>query len=299
MANRSPHRIIVIAGPTAVGKTNMAIAVASHLQVPILSFDSRQCYKELCIGVARPATEQLRQVPHYFIADHSITSSVNAAYYEQYASQQVAELTARYGQVVMVGGTGLYWKAFWQGLDEIPSADLTIRSHIVSQYEQNGMGWLQATLAEEDPLFATNGAMQNPQRMMRALEVMRATQKSILSFQRGVSKQQPYEVLAIGLQLPRTELNQRIDRRVDEMMEGGLLKEVESLIDYKELNALNTVGYKELFEYLKDAISLPQAIEQIKQNTRQYAKRQMTWFTKDPLFKWFTPDKTKEVIGLL
>ena len=297
--NTSSHRIIVIAGPTAVGKTDVALAVASHLQVPILSFDSRQCYRELCIGVARPSAEQLQQVPHYFIADHSVNSPVNAAYYQQYATQKVAELTERYGQVVMVGGTGLYWKAFWQGLDEIPSTDNAIRSSIVLQYEQNGIGWLQSTLATEDPLYAASGEMRNPQRMMRALEVMRSTQKSILSFQRGIIKHQPYEVVAIGLQLPRPELNQRIDRRVDKMMESGLLKEVESFISYKELNALNTVGYKELFQYLQDDFSLQEAIAQIKQNTRQYAKRQMTWFTKDPLFKWYSPDQAQAIIESL
>ena len=297
--NQQPHRIIAIAGPTAVGKTSLAIAVASHLQVPIISFDSRQCYRELSIGVARPSADQLGQVPHYFIADHSITSSVSAAYYEQYATQKVAELTARHGQVVMVGGTGLYWKAFWEGLDAIPDIDPSIRSGIIAHYEQEGMAWLHATLASEDPHYATAGEMHNPQRMMRALEVIRSTQKSILSFQQGQVKQQPYELLAIGLQLPRPELNQRIEQRVDKMMEEGLLNEVELLINKKDLNALNTVGYKELFQYLQKEISLQEAIALIKQNTRQYAKRQMTWFTKDPLFRWFSPDQEKEVISSL
>ncbi len=297
--NQSPHRIIVIAGPTAVGKTNLAIAVASHLQVPILSFDSRQCYRELCLGVARPDREQLQQVPHFFIADHAVTSSVTAAYYEQYATQKVAELTARHGQIVMVGGTGLYWKAFWEGLDEIPAIDPSIRSGILLQYEQEGKQWLQAALANEDPLFAATGEMRNPQRMMRALEVVRSTQKSILSFQQGQVKQQPYQVLAIGLQLPRPELNRRIDQRVDKMMEDGLLEEVEFLLKYKDLNALNTVGYKELFQYLQKQLSLQEAIALIKQNTRQYAKRQMTWFSKDPLFRWFSPSQESEVIRLL
>jgi tRNA dimethylallyltransferase len=297
--NQHPYRIIVIAGPTAVGKTDVAIAVAEHLQVPILSFDSRQCYRELSIGVARPQGRQLQQVPHYFIADHSIHDPVSAAYFEQYATKKVAELTARYGQLVMVGGTGLYWKAFWQGLDAIPAADPAIRTEIILQYRQNGMEWLQATLTELDPLYAASGEMLNPQRMMRALEVVRATQKSILSFQGGADKAQPYKAIGIGLQLPRPELNQRIDRRVDAMMQEGLLEEVKNLVELKNLNALKTVGYKELFQYLQDAFSLEDAVAQIKVNTRQYAKRQMTWFKKDPFFTWFSPDQLDEMMALL
>ena len=297
--NQHPHRIIVIAGPTGVGKTDVAIAVAERLQVPILSFDSRQCYRELSIGVARPQGRQLQQVPHYFIADHSIHDPVSAAYFEQYATQKVAELTARYGQLVMVGGTGLYWKAFWQGLDAIPAADPAIRTEIILQYRQNGMEWLQATLTELDPLYAASGEMLNPQRMMRALEVVRATQKSILSFRGGADKAQPYRAIGIGLQLPRPELNQRIDSRVDAMMQEGLLEEVKNLIEVKNLNALKTVGYTELFQYLQDAVSLEDAVAQIKVNTRQYAKRQMTWFKKDPFFTWFTPGQLPEIMALL
>jgi tRNA dimethylallyltransferase len=297
--NHSSNRIIVIAGPTAVGKTDVAIAVASHLQVPILSFDSRQCYKELCIGVARPDPSQLKQVTHYFIADHSITDSVSAAYYERYATEKVAELVARYGQLVMVGGTGLYWRAFWKGLDEIPEVDPAVRSSINLLYEQNGLEWLQRTLAEQDPLFAAGGEMRNPHRMIRALEVFRSTGRSILSFQKGQAKLQPYKSLAIGLQLPRPELNLRIDKRVDKMIDEGLVNEAISLKEYSNLSALNTVGYKELFEYFNKAISLDQAIEQIKLNTRQYAKRQMTWFSKDPLFSWFSPHQTEEIIKSL
>ncbi|MFM7645613.1 MAG: tRNA (adenosine(37)-N6)-dimethylallyltransferase MiaA [Sphingomonadales bacterium] len=297
--SQSLPRIIVIAGPTAVGKTAVALEVASYLQVPIVSFDSRQCYRELCIGVARPEPEQLKQVPHYFIADHSIEDSISAAYYEQYATQKVAALIDHYGQVVMVGGTGLYWRAFWKGFDEIPAIDPAIRSSIAALYEQNGLGWLQTALAEQDPLFATHGDMQNPRRVMRALEVFRSTGKSILSFQKEQNKTQPYKTLGIGLQLPRPELNLRIEQRVEAMMEQGLEKEAYSLIKYENLNALNTVGYRELFEYFKERITLDQAIAQIKLNTRHYAKRQMTWFGKDPLFTWFTPYQLKEIISLL
>ncbi|NBR37386.1 MAG: tRNA (adenosine(37)-N6)-dimethylallyltransferase MiaA [Chitinophagales bacterium] len=297
--NHHPHRIIVIAGPTAVGKTDVAIAVAKHLQVPILSFDSRQCYHELSIGVARPHDRLLQQVPHYFIADHSIHEPVTAAYYEQYATKQVAELTARYGQVVLVGGTGLYWKAFWEGLDAIPAADPAIRTEIISHYQQKGLAWLQASLAELDPLYAASGEMLNPQRMMRALEVVRATGKSIVSFQKGANKSQPYQAIGIGLQLPRPELNLRIGQRVENMIEDGLLKEVQSLLEVKDSITLKTVGYKEIFEYLSGQITFEQAVEQIKLNTRQYAKRQMTWFKKDPFFTWFSPDQLDEMMALL
>jgi len=299
LVNKPAHRIIAIAGPTAVGKTELAITVATHLKVPIVSFDSRQCYRELCIGVARPTAEQLQQVPHFFIADHSIEEPVSAAYYEAYATRQVAALTAKYGQVVMVGGTGLYWKAFWEGLDEIPTIDAGVREAISMQYRHQGMEWLQAALRTQDPFFAASGEMLNPQRMMRALEVVQSTGKSILSFQKGRHKQQTYQVVGIGLQLPRPELNKRIDVRVEKMMAQGLLKEVESLIEYINLNALNTVGYKELFEYLQENISLEQAVEQIKLHTRQYAKRQLTWFTKDPLFRWGRPDRPEEILSWL
>lgn len=297
--NRPSHRIILIAGPTAVGKTEVALSIATRLQAPIVSFDSRQCYRELCIGVARPDREQLQNVPHYFIADHAVEEPVNAAYYERYATEKVAELSARYGQVVMVGGTGLYWKAFWQGLDAIPEVDPAVRTEIETQYKQQGIGWLQRTLSELDPLFASEGEMLNPRRMMRALEVMRTTHKSILTFQGGSSKQQPYQVVGIGLQLPRPELYRRIGDRVDNMIKQGLLEEVQSLEKYSKLNALNTVGYSELFKYLQKDISLIDAIAEIKQNTRQYAKRQMTWFTKDPMLKWFAPDQLKEIFRLL
>ncbi|MFM8711435.1 MAG: tRNA (adenosine(37)-N6)-dimethylallyltransferase, partial [Sphingomonadales bacterium] len=175
----------------------------------------------------------------------------------------------------------------------------SIRSGIMAAYEKEGIGWLQRALATEDPRFAATGEMRNPQRMMRALEVMRSTQKSILTFRRGQVKRQPYELVAIGLQLPRHELYLRIDQRVDKMMSDGWLSEVESLIKYKELNALNTVGYKELFQYLQKDISLQEAIALIKQNTRLYAKRQMTWFTKDPHFRWFSPAQEKELISSL
>jgi tRNA dimethylallyltransferase len=297
--SQSLHRIITIAGPTAVGKTDLAIAVATHLQVPILSFDSRQCYRELCIGVARPTAEQLQLVPHFFIADHSIEEPVSAAYYESYAAKKVASLIAQYGQVVMVGGTGLYWKAFWEGLDEIPAVDPSVRAAIAEQYQQEGMQWLEQTLAALDPEYAAAGEMLNPQRMMRALEVVRSTGKSILFFQKGRVKQQPYMVKGIGLQLPRAELDRRIERRVDLMMEQGLLEEVRTLEKYKNLNALNTVGYKELFEYFKEDISLPQALQQIKLHTRQYAKRQLTWFKKDPLFQWFEPGQKDKILASL
>ena len=295
--NQQAHRIIVIVGPTAVGKTEVALRVASTLQVPILSFDSRQCYRELNIGVARPSHEQLQQVPHYFIADHSVAQPIQASYYEQYATQKVAELIALHGQLVMVGGTGLYWKAFWEGLDEIPMVDPSVRELIRAQYQQEGLAWLHAMLAKEDPLYSTQGEMQNPHRMMRALEVVQSTGQSILSFQKGKVKKQPYQLLGIGLEQPRAVLYQRINNRVDVMMQQGLLAEVTSLQSYKESIALKTVGYSELFDYLEQRLTLEQAIEQIKLNTRHYAKRQMTWFKKDPSFTWYSPDQLPTILG--
>ena len=282
--------VIIIAGPTAVGKTSVAIEVAKHFQTEIISADSRQCYKELNIGVARPSENELKQVEHHFIASHSIHEKITAATFEKYALEKANEIFQNNDAAVMVGGTGLYIKAFCEGMDEIPEVPGVIRNEIANQYQQNGMEWLQQEVADLDPEFYKVGEIKNPQRLMRALEVFKATGRSILDYRKGEKAERNFGVIKIALQLPREKLHSNIESRVDKMMETGLLEEVRSLIPFQQLNAFQTVGYKELFDYFNGEIDLQASIALIKRNTKQYAKRQMTWFRKDIEYHWLHPD---------
>lgn len=298
--NRLPTKqVLVIAGPTAVGKTEVAIRVAKHFGTEIISADSRQCYQELNIGVARPSAAELAAVKHHFIATHSIHDEVTAAGFETYAIQKVSELFNHHDTVVMVGGTGLYIRAFCEGLDEIPAIDAGTRSRIIEQYQQSGLPWLQEMVRAKDPGFFAAGEIQNPQRMMRALEVIESTGRSILEFRKGGKAKRDFGIIKAGLELPREELDRNIRARVDRMMEMGLLEEVRSLLPWRQLNALQTVGYAELFEYLDGKCILEEAVEQIKIHTRQYAKRQMTWFKKDKSIQWFNPSAVENILHLV
>lgn len=281
-----------------MGKTAIAIALARHYSTQIISADSRQCFKELDIGVARPSPGELLSIPHHFIDSHSIHEPVNAGIFEKYALDKVQEIFERQDIAVMVGGTGLYIKTFCHGIDEVPLILPGIREKITSSYKEEGLEWLQQEVSKYDPVYFSKGEIQNPQRLMRALEVMLSTGKSIIEFQTQKKTARDFRIIRIGLQLPGEELYQRINSRVDEMMQRGLAEEVKMLAPYQHLNALQTVGYKELFDYLGGKISLAQAIEAIKINTRHYAKRQMTWFKKEAEVKWFSPD-IKEVMDYL
>lgn len=287
---------VIIAGPTAVGKTAAAIEVACYFNTEIISADSRQCFKEMTIGVAKPSADELQQVHHYFINSHSIHDDVNAAVFEQYALQAVDKIFQQHEVAVVTGGTGLYIKAFCEGLDDMPPVSLNIRQAITAQYEQQGLAWLQQQVQAQDPLYYATGEIQNPQRLIRALEVKQATGISIRTYQQGKKATRPFNIIKLGLELPKPELHARINTRVDAMMAQGLLKEVEGLLPYKQLNALQTVGYTELFDHLEGKITLQQAIDHIKTNTRHYAKRQMTWFKKDTAFQWFSPNAVNEMI---
>jgi len=280
---------IIIAGPTAVGKTSFAIRLAQHFKTPIISADSRQCFKELNIGVAKPSAAQLQEVKHYFIDSHSIHEEVNAALFEQYALQKVNEIFAQHDIAVMVGGTGLYIKAFCDGIDELPPIDPAVRKNILAGYELNGLSWLQNEVEKNDPVYFAKGEIKNPQRLMRALEVKLSSGNSITFFQTKQKKQRDFNIVKIGLQLPKEQLIKNINDRVDIMMEEGLLDEVKQLQEYKHLNALQTVGYKELFDHLDGLSSIEAAVERIKINTRQYAKRQVTWFNKEQELQWVNP----------
>lgn len=281
--------VFIIAGPTAVGKTAAAIRLAQQLGARIISADSRQCFRELNIGVAKPSKEELQAVHHYFIGSHSIQEEVTAATFETLALEWTREIfeKTKSNAVVMVGGTGLYIKAFTEGLDAIPDIDPEIRTRIQQGYAANGLAWLQHEVETKDAAFYQVGEILNPQRLMRALEVQISTGRSILSWRTHNKKQRPFDIRQIGLRLPKELLHQRIHDRVDIMMKEGLLKEVESLLPYRDNNALQTVGYRELFEYFDNKCSLDQAIEEIKKNTRHYAKRQLTWFARNPDMQWF------------
>ena len=281
--------VYIVVGPTAVGKTKYAIDLAQHLQTEIISADARQCYQELNIGVARPSNEELAQVKHHFIASHSIQDTVNAGVFEQYALAKVNELLTKFGSAVMVGGTGLYIKAFVEGMDIIPAIDPSIRIQIQQEVSTKGIEWLQEQVKQLDPQYwaqADQGEQQNTQRLSRALEVKTGTGQSILSFQNQHKKVRPFNIQKIGLEMPREQLYDRINQRVHQMVEMGLEEEVKALHPQFHLNALQTVGYQEWLSYLEGNQSKEAVIEAIQQNTRHYAKRQMTWFKKDPEIKW-------------
>jgi tRNA dimethylallyltransferase len=282
---------IIICGPTASGKTDAAIKVAQYFNTEIISADSRQCFKELNIGVAKPSQEELNSVPHHFIHTHSVHDNFTAADYEKYALAEIKKIFTTRDIAVMVGGTGLYIKSFCDGLDDIAAIDEKIKKEIVFQYNEHGIVWLQAKIKEEDPLYFKKGEIQNPQRLVRALEVVRNSGKSILEQQTKIKKQRDFNIIKIGIDLPRGFLYERINNRVDFMMEQGLEAEARSLFPLKNLNALQTVGYRELFDYFENKISKERAIELIKQNTRHYAKRQLTWFKKDEAVQWRQPEE--------
>lgn len=276
--------VIIIAGPTAVGKTSLAIQLAQRLDAEIISADSRQCYRELNIGVARPSVQELQSVPHHFIASHSLNDPVTAALFEQVALQLTPELLLKSPYVVMTGGTGLYIKAFMEGLDPIPAIPTAIRQSIQSSYDAKGLSWLQEQVQQLDPEFWKLAEQQNPRRLQRALEVWHATGQSILHFRNQQKVRRPFRILPFCLTMPHPMLRERIDRRVDEMMAAGLLQEVQQLKQFRHLPALQTVGYREILEHLDGKYSLEEAVQKIKINTWHYARRQMTWWKKQPDF---------------
>jgi tRNA dimethylallyltransferase len=285
--NPQQPTVIIVVGPTAAGKTAFAIELAHHFKTDIISADSRQCYKELSIGVAKPSALELSAAQHYFIGSHTIDEEVNAGVFEKYALDAAAQIFKTNSTAVMVGGTGLYIKSFCEGIDAMPSTSPALRTSILQDYTTNGLSWLQEQVQKKDPVYWNQTAEQNnPQRLMRALEIVLTTGTSITSFQTAQKVVRPFNIVKVGLSMSREILNARINERVDAMMEEGLLEEVTSLLPNAYMNALQTVGYKEIFAHLRGEISLQNAVAQIKQNTRQYAKRQMTWFKKDTAVNW-------------
>jgi tRNA dimethylallyltransferase len=295
----SDSTLIVVVGPTAIGKTAAAIHIAQHLNCPIISADSRQFFKEMSIGTAKPTKEEMQGVPHYLIESHSILEEYNVGKFETEVIQLLDQLFKTNKAVILVGGSGLYVDAVCKGFDELPEADPEIRKKINILFETEGIEGLQSLLEKLDPEYFHKVDLQNPQRLSRALEVCLTTGKTYTSLREGKTKRRNFNILKIGLNTSREALYERINRRVDEMMKMGLLEEVKNLLPYKNLNALQTVGYKELFDYFDHKTNLENAVSLIKQNTRNFAKRQLTWFRRDSEIHWFEPSHLREMIGYI
>lgn len=282
-----PKTVIVVAGPTAAGKTDLAVRIAAHFETSVISADSRQCYRELTIGTAKPPESVLRSVPHFFINSHSVTQPVNAGVFEQLALGYAAEIFRRRPVAVVCGGTGLYLRAFLEGIDDMPPVPEAVRLEIREFYRTEGLGALRDRLQKKDPFFFSTGETLNPHRLMRALEVAEATGKSITLFRRGQPKARDFRVVKIGLEWPRDQLASRIEARTRAMFEEGLVEEARRMLPFRDTPPLRTVGYEEVFSYLDGIMSLDAAEEFVAIHTRQYAKRQMTWFKKDGAIRWF------------
>ncbi|PKP04350.1 MAG: tRNA (adenosine(37)-N6)-dimethylallyltransferase MiaA [Bacteroidetes bacterium HGW-Bacteroidetes-9] len=288
--------LLLIAGPTAVGKTSVAIDVARHFGCEIISADSRQFYSELKIGTATPTAEQQNYVKHHFVGNLSLTDNYNVSRFENEVLALLSELFAKNKFVVMVGGSGLYIKAVCDGIDDLPDVDDELRNSLHQQLEKEGIASIRAQLQKLDPAYYSKVDLANPNRIIRALEVCLATGKPYSAMRKQSRAQRNFRIIKIGLNLPRKELHERINQRVEAMMKEGLLDEARSFYPQRELNALNTVGYKELFDHFDGKYSLEDAIEKIKTNTRRYARRQITWFKKEADIFWCQPDAA-EVIG--
>jgi len=285
MSNK-PKTLIVIVGPTAVGKTAVAIELAKKLNTEIVSADSRQFYREMTIGTAKPTPDELKQAKHHFIDSHSIKENFSVGDFEEQGLALLEGLFKKHDTAILVGGSGLYIKAICEGFDKLPSASPEVREKLNLEFKNKGIVPLQEKLKTADPVYYCQVDLNNPQRLIRALEVFETTGMPFSSYRKFTINQRPFQCIKIGLNLPREMLYQRINQRVDDMVNQGLIEEVRSLLPFRHLNALNTVGYSELFDYFDDKTDLASAIELIKQNTRRFAKRQLTWFRKDKDIKW-------------
>jgi tRNA dimethylallyltransferase len=298
---KNTKKIILIVGPTAIGKTRLSIELANALNTEIISCDSRQFYKELKIGSAPPNAKEIAAAKHHFIHHLSVTEDYNAGEFEINAIAKIKELHKTKDTIIVVGGSGLYVDAICKGFDKMPEIPNQIRIQLNTKLIEKGLVWLQDEVKKVDPNFYTTCDHQNPQRLLRALEVFIATGKPFSSYKSAKPKHRPFAIIKIGLTTEREILYNRINTRVDKMLENGLLEEVESLIHFQHKNALQTVGYKEIFSFYSNDCTLKKAVENIKQNTRRFAKRQLTWFRKDKNITWFEPHQINEIrtfIGL-
>lgn len=288
--------LISVVGPTAIGKTALAIQLAQHFGTEIISADSRQFFREMAIGTAKPSAAELAAAKHHFIDSHSVSQLFSTGDFEVEGLKKLDEIFRKHDVAIMVGGSGLYVNALINGLDDMPDIDLSIREKLNKQFEEEGLSVIQNQLAELDPEYFAKVDQQNPQRMIRGLEVYLSTGQKLSSMLSATKKERPFNIIKIGLNTDRAVLYDRINRRVDQMMADGLVEEVKLLIPFRKYNALNTVGYSELFDYLDGKIALEDAVAAIKQNTRRFAKRQLTWFRRDEEVNWFEPDQSKQII---
>ncbi len=289
-------RLIVIVGPTGSGKTDLSIRVAEHYACPIISTDSRQFYRGIPIGTAQPDSEQLERVEHHFIASHELTDDFNCGAYEVAALKRLEELFVKHDTVVAVGGSGLYIKALCEGMDDLPEVEPALRSELAERLKSEGLEALTEELRKLDPAFYEVVDRKNPARVLRALEVCISTGKPYSSLRTGEKQQRSFGIVKIGVNMERAVLYERIDRRVDIMVEAGLEDEARAVYPLRHLNSLQTVGYREMFDYFDGTITRDEAIELIKRNSRRYAKRQLTWFGRDEEIEWFLPTETEKII---
>jgi tRNA dimethylallyltransferase len=291
--------LIVIVGPTASGKTAVAIELAKDYEAVIVSADSRQFYREMSIGTAKPNDDELAAVKHHFINSLSVTETFTAGDYEKQSLNLLNDLFKMHDVVILVGGSGLFIKAVCEGFDEFPNPAPGLREKLNNEFNEKGIDFLQKKLKTADPEYYGQVDLNNPQRVIRALEVFEASGQPFSSYRKSANAKRPFRIIKLGLNLQREALYQRINKRVDDMVKQGLVEEVNSLLSYRRLNALNTVGYSELFDYFDGKTDLPTAIALIKQNTRRFAKRQITWFGKDDEILWFEADKESLVNDMM
>ena len=293
------NTLIVITGPTAVGKTQLTLELAKHYGIPVINADSRQIYKELKIGTASPTEEQLKQVRHYFVGSKSINEYYNASMYEQEVMQLLESLFTTSPVQMLSGGSMMYIDAVCNGIDDIPTIREDIRTEMKRRYQEEGLEALCEDLKKLDPEHYETVDRQNYRRVIHALEICYQTGKTYTSFRKQTKKERPFKIVKIGLNRNREELYKRINQRVDNMMAQGLLDEARAMAPYREVNALNTVGYKELFDYMDGRWPLEEAVERIKGNTRRYARKQLTWYKRDENIGWFHPEQQQEILNYI
>lgn len=290
------HTLVVLAGPTGVGKTALSLELAKALNAPIVSADSRQIYREMVVGTASPTPVQLAQVPHFLVGTKSVADYYSAYAYEQEVLSLLDGLFAHKPVVVLTGGSMMYIDSVCRGMDDIPTISEAVRQRVMHDYHRHGLAHLQEMLRQLDPEFYTEVDLKNHKRVIHAVEVCLEAEKPYSALRTGALRKRPFRIVRVALERDRDELYQRINARVDEMLASGLMEEARELWPYRHLNALNTVGYKEMFEVMDGKMTLDEATELLKRNTRRYAKRQLTWFRRNPEYRWFHPSQANELI---